>query len=104
MSERDDSFAHWQGRVDVVIETCSKRIDTLFEALEVANNRTQLLDDELTKCIREVHGELKKEVNDLGTKLSNLTSRLAVIAAIGSFVGTVVTSLFVAMIIKIFIK
>lgn len=99
-----DDLARWQGKVDAHLEALPKQIDTLFKAVDVEEKARQVLDDEISKRLNDCHEKLKKQLDELTIKLSNLTARLAVIAAIGSFVGTVVTSLFVAAIIKIFIK
>ena len=99
-----EDLGHWKGRLDFFVDTVQKQVDTLFKSVELCNNRTQLLDDELAKNCRDNKEELRRDIVDIATKLSNLTSKLTVIVAIGSFVGTVVTSLFVAAIIKIFLK
>lgn len=99
-----DELPRWQGRVDAHMDAVPKQIETLFKSLDVEEKARQLVHDDLNKKLDTVFSECKKELQDLATKLSNLTSRLAVIAAIGSFIGTVVTSLFVSAIIKIFLK
>jgi len=111
MPNQDESLQRWQGKIDALIETFAARLDTLFKLIHAAEKSIQLLDDELKQDISkasEEHkkeiAELRKDLNTLATKLSNLVARLTVIVALGSFVGTVVTSIFVATIIKIFLK
>lgn len=93
MGTQDESLPRWQGKVDAHMDSVPKQIETLFKMVDV-EEKARMLED----------SEHEKRLNDLSTKLSNLTSRLAVIAAIFSFIGTAVTSLFVAAIIKIFMK
>jgi len=111
MPNQDESLHRWQGKIDAFVENASARIETLFKMVAAAEKTIQLLDDELKKDIRDTYDDQKAEVlklredlNTLATKLSNLVARLTVIVALGSFVGTVVTSIFVATIIKIFLK
>ena len=111
MPNQDESLHRWQGKIDAFVENASARIETLFKMVAAAEKTIQLLDDELKKDIRDTYDDQKAEVlklredlNTLATKLSNLVASLTVIVALGSFVGTVVTSIFVATIIKIFLK
>jgi len=111
MPNQDESLHRWQGKIDAFVENAAARIETLFKMIAAAEKTIQLLDDELKKDIRDTYDDQKAEVlklredlNTLATKLSNLVARLTVIVALGSFVGTVVTSIFVATIIKIFLK
>ncbi len=106
-----EDLSRWQGRIDAFIETFRLQIDTLFKSIDVANERIKLTEDECQKDLiestmalsKDLH-DLRKELHALATRLSNLIARLTVIVALGSFIGTVVTSLFVAMILKIFMK
>ena len=77
-----EGLERWRGRVDSFMEVTPQRITTLFEANEVVENRLHLVSDKLTA----------------------LSTKIAVYAGLGAFVGTFVTSLFLAVIIKVFIK
>lgn len=111
MPNDPESLARWQGKIDAFVETFRLQIDTLFKAIDVVEERIKLVGDESQKDVvessvalsKDVH-ELRKEHHILATKLSNLIARLTVIVAICSFIGTVVTSLFVAIILKVFMK
>lgn len=101
---QDDSLPRWQGKTDALLETVVKQVDTLFKAQDIEEKARHVEHEEIRKSIKDGDEALRKDVVDVATKLSNLTSKLAVIVAIFSFLGTVVTSLFVAAIIKIFVK
>lgn len=88
-----ESLPRWQGKVDGFVESTRQRIDTLFEREQLLNDKLQLL-----------KVETQKDISDLSKILSNLAGRWTIIVAIAAFIGTVVSSLLVATIIKIFLK
>lgn len=106
-----EELSRWQGKVDAFVETFRLQIDTLFKAIDVVEERIKLTGDESQKDIVESSIALAKDLHEirerhhtLSTRLSNLVARLTVIVSICSFIGTVVTSLFVAIILKVFMK
>ena len=72
----------WRGRVEAFMETTPNRINTLFESLDSVKEKVQILSD----------------------KHTHLASRMAVVVAIASFIGTIVTSLFISILMKVFLK
>jgi hypothetical protein len=70
----------WQGSVDSFMKTSDREIRVLFEADRLQDERISLVDNKYTA----------------------MSSKLAVAVVMASFVGTVVSSLIVAAILKVF--
>lgn len=78
----DLNTAQWRGTVNANVRFILQQIEVLFAEHKLTNDN----------------------LNNLKEKVTMLTAKTALLAAVGSFIGTIVSSVIIAAIIKLAIK